>query len=193
MWHTGAFVTTLNNTRQCFYQSKTVDSFWPVSVLTTRKVWQCSTFKCTRYTLASISTFWLNLTLAVIEGLNMVALHTVLIIASRVENAIIHSPKTRALHMVILTTSVYSYLINFWFTLVWFTLVWFWNSALQILIMVQLTFKLHNGLCAGNVHTKHTKLPIFEFHFPFKPSQLLNYLWDFFMLRRKKNTHKTWS
>ena len=32
-------LTTLNNTRQCFYQSKTVDSFWPVNVLTTRKAW----------------------------------------------------------------------------------------------------------------------------------------------------------
>ena len=31
-----------------FNQSKTVDSFWPVNVLTTRKVWQCLTFKCTR-------------------------------------------------------------------------------------------------------------------------------------------------
>ena len=40
--------TILNNTRQCFYQSKTVDSFWPVNVLTTRKVWECLTFKCTR-------------------------------------------------------------------------------------------------------------------------------------------------
>ena len=39
----GAFLTTRNNTRQCFYQSKTVDSFWPVNVL---KVWQCLTFKC---------------------------------------------------------------------------------------------------------------------------------------------------
>ena len=40
--HTGAFLTvsltTLNNTRQCFYQSKTVDSFLPVNVLTTHKV-----------------------------------------------------------------------------------------------------------------------------------------------------------
>ena len=40
-------LTTLNNTRQCFYQSK----------------------KCTRYTLAILSTFWLILTLAVTEGL----------------------------------------------------------------------------------------------------------------------------
>ena len=40
-------------------------------LFTTRKVWQCSTFKCTRYTLASISTFWLILTLVVIEGLNL--------------------------------------------------------------------------------------------------------------------------
>ena len=43
-----AILTTLNNTRQCFCQSKTVDSFWPVNVLTARKVWQCLTFKCTR-------------------------------------------------------------------------------------------------------------------------------------------------
>ena len=63
-------LTTLNNTTQCFYQSKTDDSFWSVNVLTTRKVWQCSTFKCTRYTLASISTFWLILTRAVIGGLS---------------------------------------------------------------------------------------------------------------------------
>ena len=28
-------LTILNNTRQCFYQSKTVDSLWPVNVLTT--------------------------------------------------------------------------------------------------------------------------------------------------------------
>ena len=41
-------LTILNNIRQCFYQSKTVDSFLPVNVLTTRKVWQCLTFKCTR-------------------------------------------------------------------------------------------------------------------------------------------------
>ena len=32
-----------------FNQLKTVDSFWPVIVLTTRKVWQCLTFKSTRY------------------------------------------------------------------------------------------------------------------------------------------------
>ena len=51
-----------------FYQSKTVDSFWPVNVLTTRKVWQCLTFKCTRYTLASISKFWLILTRVVVGG-----------------------------------------------------------------------------------------------------------------------------
>ena len=56
-------LTILNNTRQCFYRSKTVDSFLPVNVLTTRKVWQCSTFKCTRYALASMLTFWLLLTL----------------------------------------------------------------------------------------------------------------------------------
>ena len=41
--HIGAFFTViltviLNNTRQCFYQSKTFDSFWPVNVLTTFKV-----------------------------------------------------------------------------------------------------------------------------------------------------------
>ena len=59
----------LNNTRQCFYQSKTVDSFWPVNVLTTRKVWQCLTFKCTRYTLGSIYKFLLILTLVVRGGL----------------------------------------------------------------------------------------------------------------------------
>ena len=47
---------TLNNTRQCSYQSKTVNSFWPVNVLT-------------RYTLASISTFWLILTLVVVGWL----------------------------------------------------------------------------------------------------------------------------
>ena len=41
-------LTTLNNTRQCFYKSKTVDTFWPVNVRTARKVWQCSTFKCNR-------------------------------------------------------------------------------------------------------------------------------------------------
>ena len=34
-------LTILNNTRQCFYQSKMVESFWPVNVLTTHKVWQC--------------------------------------------------------------------------------------------------------------------------------------------------------
>ena len=63
-------LTTLNNTRWCFYQSKTVDSFWHVNVLNTaRKDWQCTTFKCTRYTLASISKFWLILTLAVTGGL----------------------------------------------------------------------------------------------------------------------------
>ena len=44
-------LTTLNSTRQCFYQSEMVNSFWPVNVLTTRKVWQCLTFKCTSYTL----------------------------------------------------------------------------------------------------------------------------------------------
>ena len=64
-------LTTSNNTWQCFYQSKTVDSFLPVNVLTTCKVWQCLTFKCIRYTLASISTFWLILTLAVTEGLRI--------------------------------------------------------------------------------------------------------------------------
>ena len=60
------------STIQCFYQSKMVDSFWPVIVglLTTCKVWQCLTFKCTTYTLASISTFLLILTLAVIGGLS---------------------------------------------------------------------------------------------------------------------------
>ena len=64
-------LSTLNNIRQCFYQSKTVDSFWPVNVLTrtTRKVWQCLTFKCTRYTLASTSKFLLILTLVVVGGL----------------------------------------------------------------------------------------------------------------------------
>ena len=62
-------LTIVNNTRQCFYQSKTVDLFLPVNVLTTRKVWQCLIFKCTRYTLASISTFWLILTLVVVGGL----------------------------------------------------------------------------------------------------------------------------
>ena len=46
-------------------------SFWPpwtrpVNVLRTRKVWRCLTFKYTRYTLASISKFWLILTLVVI-------------------------------------------------------------------------------------------------------------------------------
>ena len=41
-------VILTNNTRQCFDQLKTVDSFWPVNILTTRKVWQCLTFKCTR-------------------------------------------------------------------------------------------------------------------------------------------------
>ena len=66
-----SFLTILNNTRQYFYQSKTVDSFWPVNVLTTRKVWQCLTCKCTRYTLGStcISTFWVILTLVVVGGL----------------------------------------------------------------------------------------------------------------------------
>ena len=34
-------LTTLNNTRQCFYQSKTVDTFLPINVLTSCKVWQC--------------------------------------------------------------------------------------------------------------------------------------------------------
>ena len=53
-------LTTLNNTSQCFYQSKTVDSFWPVNVRTTLKIWQCLTFKCNRQTLGSISKFWLN-------------------------------------------------------------------------------------------------------------------------------------
>ena len=41
-------LTILNNTRQCFYQSKTVNSFWPVNVLTTRKVRHCLAFKCAR-------------------------------------------------------------------------------------------------------------------------------------------------
>ena len=43
--------STRDNTRQCFYQSKTINSFWHVNVhvLTTSKVWQCATFKCTRY------------------------------------------------------------------------------------------------------------------------------------------------
>ena len=35
------------------------------SVLTTRKVWQCSTFKCTRYTSACMSIYFLILTVAV--------------------------------------------------------------------------------------------------------------------------------
>ena len=34
----------------CFYQSNMVNRFWPVNVLSTRKVWLCWTFKCTRYT-----------------------------------------------------------------------------------------------------------------------------------------------
>ena len=41
--HTGHFwmvLTTLNNTIQCFYQSKTVNSFWPVNVLTAHEDWQ---------------------------------------------------------------------------------------------------------------------------------------------------------
>ena len=53
LWLIFTFIlTTLNNTRQCFYQSKTVDLFWHVNGLITRKIWQCSTFKCTS-TLAS--------------------------------------------------------------------------------------------------------------------------------------------
>ena len=40
-WYFTVILTTLNNTRQCFYQSKTIDSFWPVNV---RKGWQGLTF-----------------------------------------------------------------------------------------------------------------------------------------------------
>ena len=73
--HTGAFLTglTIQDNAFKFHQSKTVDSFWPVNVLTTRKVWQCST--CTRYTLASTcctSTCWLILTLTVTGGLRSI-------------------------------------------------------------------------------------------------------------------------
>ena len=58
-------LTTLNNTRQCFYQPKTVDSFWPVNVDSVDRL-----LKCTRYTFGKyISTFWLILTLAVTQGL----------------------------------------------------------------------------------------------------------------------------
>ena len=48
-------------TRQCFYQSKTVISCWPVNVLTctTRKVRQCLTFKCTTQTLGN--TVYINI------------------------------------------------------------------------------------------------------------------------------------
>ena len=67
-------LTTLNNTKQCFYQSKTVKSFWPVSlhVLHVRfdrvRLLSAIDIHCT---LARISTFWLTLTLAVTEGLIM--------------------------------------------------------------------------------------------------------------------------
>ena len=64
--------TTFNNTRQYKTSQKTVTHFdgWSVNVLTTRKVWHCSTFKCTGYTLASISKFWVILTLVLVGGLS---------------------------------------------------------------------------------------------------------------------------
>ena len=67
---------TLNNTRRCFYMymylSKTVDSFWPVNVLGFDSVWLLSALDI-HCTLASISTFWLILTLDVVGGFILIS------------------------------------------------------------------------------------------------------------------------
>ena len=77
--HTGAFLTGFychfDHPEQ--HQSKTVNSFWPVHVRTTCKVWRRLTFKCTRQTLGNTSTFWLILTLVVVRGLSNINLEQI--------------------------------------------------------------------------------------------------------------------
>ena len=66
---------------------------------------------------------------------------------------------------------------------------WHWHYkqvpifiAKQNIFVDKHTFKLHNGLCAGDIHAKHPKLSKLQFNLSLESGKLLNDFWYFLML-----------